>query len=106
MSFPGADAKMGVSRIAQDRPPPPKLAEGITLIELLVVITVIAILMALLFPVFRRVQDQAKSTQAKNDITQIVTGISAFYTEYGRYPCNAQNGDDDSDYFSNPDDGS
>ena len=59
---------------------------GFTLIELLVVITVIAILIGLLFPAFRGVQDQAKRTQAKNDLTQIVTAVNAFYTEYGKYP--------------------
>ncbi len=59
---------------------------GFTLIELLVVITVIAILMALLFPAFKGVQDQAKRTQAKNDVTQIVTAVNAFYTEYGQVP--------------------
>jgi prepilin-type N-terminal cleavage/methylation domain-containing protein len=57
-----------------------------TLIELLVVITVIAILMALLFPAFKGVQDQAKRTQAKNDATQIVTAVNAYYTEYGKMP--------------------
>ncbi len=57
-----------------------------TLIELLVVITIIAILMALLFPAFKGVQDQAKRTQAKNDVTQVVTAVNAFYTEYGQYP--------------------
>ena len=57
-----------------------------TLIELLVVITIIVILMGLLFPAFRGVQDQAKRTQAKNDLTQIVTAVNAFYTEYGKYP--------------------
>ncbi|HEY5036897.1 MAG TPA: hypothetical protein VII74_07180 [Chthoniobacterales bacterium] len=59
------------------------------MIELLVVITIIAILMALLFPAFRSVQDQAKRTQAKNDLTQIVTAVNAFYTEYGKYPTTA-----------------
>ena len=59
---------------------------GFTLVELLVVIAVIAILMALLFPAFRGVQDQAKRTQAKNDVTQIVTAVNAYYTEYGKYP--------------------
>ncbi|HEY1581579.1 MAG TPA: prepilin-type N-terminal cleavage/methylation domain-containing protein [Chthoniobacterales bacterium] len=59
---------------------------GFTLIELLVVITVIAILMALLFPAFRGVQEQAKRTQAKNDLTQIVTAVNAYYAEYGKYP--------------------
>jgi prepilin-type N-terminal cleavage/methylation domain-containing protein len=57
-----------------------------TLIELLVVIVIIAVLMGLAFPVFQGVQNQAKKTQAKNDLTQIVTAVNAFYTEYGRYP--------------------
>ncbi|MEP6699586.1 MAG: type II secretion system protein [Verrucomicrobiota bacterium] len=60
--------------------------EAFTLIELLVVITIIVILMGLLFPAFRGVQDQAKRTQAKNDLAQIVTAVNAFYTEYGKYP--------------------
>ncbi len=64
-------------------------AGAFTLIELLVVITIIVILMGLLFPVFRGVQDQAKKTQAKNDLTQIVTAVNAFYTEYGKYPTTA-----------------
>jgi len=60
--------------------------EAFTLIELLVVIAIIAILIGLLFPAFRAVQDQAKRTQAKNDLTQIVNAVNAYYTEYGRYP--------------------
>ena len=54
--------------------------------ELLVVIAIIAILIGLLFPAFRAVQNQAKQTQAKNDLTQIVNAVNAFYTDYGRYP--------------------
>jgi prepilin-type N-terminal cleavage/methylation domain-containing protein len=57
-----------------------------TLIELLVVIVIIAVLMGVAFPVFSSIQNQAKKTQAKNDVTQIVTAVNAFYTEYGRYP--------------------
>ncbi len=57
-----------------------------TLIELLVVIVIIAILMGLAFPVFQGIQNQAKKVQAKNDLTQIVTAVNAYYTEYGRYP--------------------
>jgi prepilin-type N-terminal cleavage/methylation domain-containing protein len=57
-----------------------------TLIELLVVIAIIAILIGLLFPAFQAVQNQAKRTQAKNDLIQIVTAVNAFYTEYGKYP--------------------
>src|SRR5947208_5622952 len=57
-----------------------------TLIELLVVIAIIAILIGLLFPTFSAVQNQAKKTQAKNDLTQIVNAVNAYYTEYGKYP--------------------
>jgi len=61
-------------------------APAFTLIELLVVIAIIAILIGLLFPAFRAVQDQAKRTQAKNDLTQIVNAVNAYYTDYGKYP--------------------
>jgi prepilin-type N-terminal cleavage/methylation domain-containing protein len=64
----------------------PRLHRAFTLIELLVVMAIIAILIGLLFPAFRAVQDQAKRTQAKNDLTQIVNAVNAFYTDYGKYP--------------------
>jgi type II secretory pathway pseudopilin PulG len=57
-----------------------------TLIELLVVIAVIIILAGLLFAGLRGAQEQARRTQAKNDLTQIVTAVNAYYTEYGKYP--------------------
>jgi prepilin-type N-terminal cleavage/methylation domain-containing protein len=68
---------------------PKEYRNAFTLIELLVVITIIIVLMGLLFPAFRGAQDQAKRAQAKNDLTQIVTAVNAFYTEYGRYPTTA-----------------
>jgi prepilin-type N-terminal cleavage/methylation domain-containing protein len=61
-------------------------SSAFTLIELLVVMAIIAILIGLLFPAFRAVQNQAKQTQAKNDLTQIVNAVNAFYTDYGKYP--------------------
>ena len=64
----------------------PRLHRAFTLIELLVVIAIIAVLIGLLFPAFRAVQDQAKRTQAKNDLTQIVNAVNAYYTDYGKYP--------------------
>jgi len=65
---------------------PTEHKRAFTLIELLVVIAIILILVGLLFPAFKAVQDQAKRTQAKNDLTQIVNAVNAFYTEYGKYP--------------------
>jgi prepilin-type N-terminal cleavage/methylation domain-containing protein len=63
-----------------------KKSFAFTLIELLVVIAIIAILIGLLFPAFKAVQNQARQTQAKNDLTQIVNAVNAFYTDYGKYP--------------------
>jgi prepilin-type N-terminal cleavage/methylation domain-containing protein len=60
--------------------------DAFTLIELLVVIAIIAVLIGLLFPAFRAVQNQARQTQAKNDLTQIVNAVNAYYTDYGKYP--------------------
>src|SRR5207249_1198831 len=77
---------------AQRRTPNAECRDAFTLIELLIVISIIIILMGLLFPAFRGAQDQAKKVQAKNDLTQIVTAVNAFYTEYGRYP-GSQNND-------------
>src|SRR6266550_4943819 len=57
-----------------------------TLIELLVVIAIIIILAGLLFAGLRGAQEQARRTQVKNDLTQIVTAVNAYYTEYGKYP--------------------
>ena len=65
---------------------PSRATRAFTLIELLVVIAIIAILVGLLFPAFKAVQNQARSTQAKNDLTQIVNAVNAFYTDYGKYP--------------------
>ena len=57
-----------------------------TLLELLIVIAIIVVLLGSIFPVFQGVQDRAKKVQAKNDLIQIVNAVTAFYTEYGRYP--------------------
>jgi prepilin-type N-terminal cleavage/methylation domain-containing protein len=66
--------------------PPSRHTRAFTLIELLVVIAIIAILVGLLFPAFKAVQNQARQTQAKNDLTQIVNAVNAYYTDYGKYP--------------------
>src|SRR3954466_3881710 len=69
-----------------------------TLIELLVVISIIIILMALLFPAFKGVQDQAKKTQAKNDMMQIVNAVNAFQTDYGKLPIPNSEADGSANY--------
>src|SRR6266851_8865708 len=70
-----------------------------TVIELLVVILIIGILVGFSFPAFQGVLERAKKVQAKNDLTQIVTAVNAYYTEYGKYPINVASGNTTDAYF-------
>ena len=62
---------------------------GFTLIELLVVISIIAILASLAFTGVKGALLSARKVQAKNDMAQISSAITAYYTEYGKYPVDA-----------------
>src|SRR5947209_7811619 len=57
-----------------------------TLIELTVVILIIATLAALIMTGASSAIDHAKKVQVKNDITQLVNAVNAYYTDYGKYP--------------------
>ncbi len=48
-------------------------ARGFTLIELLVVIAIIAILAAILFPVFARARENARKSNCQSNIKQLAT---------------------------------
>lgn len=56
--------------------------KGFTLIELLVVIAIIAILAAILFPVFARARESARITQGLSNAKQLITGIKMYSTDY------------------------
>ncbi len=55
---------------------------GFTLIELLVVIAIIAILAAILFPVFAQAKEAAKKTQCLSDTKQISVGMLLYNGDY------------------------
>jgi prepilin-type N-terminal cleavage/methylation domain-containing protein/prepilin-type processing-associated H-X9-DG protein len=58
-----------------------------TLIELLVVIAVIALLAAILFPVFQRVREKARQTSCANNMREIATAFTQYREDNdGRYP--------------------
>ncbi|RYG35739.1 prepilin-type N-terminal cleavage/methylation domain-containing protein [bacterium] len=61
--------------------------KAFTLIELLVVIAIIAILAAILFPVFAQAKAAAKKTQALSNVKQTATGTLIYMNDQdGNYP--------------------
>lgn len=58
------------------------LKRAFTLIELLVVIAIIAILAAILFPVFAQAKAAAKKTQSLSNLKQIGTSTAIYSTDY------------------------
>jgi prepilin-type N-terminal cleavage/methylation domain-containing protein/prepilin-type processing-associated H-X9-DG protein len=60
---------------------------GFTLIELLVVIAIIAILAAILFPVFARAREKARQTTCMNNMKQLGLGWTLYAEDWdGTYP--------------------
>ena len=59
---------------------------GFTLIELLVVIAIIAILAAMLFPVFARARESARKIQCLSNVKNIATAVQMYIADYGKFP--------------------
>ena len=58
------------------------MKRGFTLIELLVVIAIIAILAAILFPVFARAREKARQTACLNNVKQMALGFVMYAQDY------------------------
>jgi len=57
------------------------MKKGFTLIELLVVIAIIAILAAILFPVFAQAREKARATQCLSNVKQIGLSLMMYVTD-------------------------
>ncbi len=63
-----------------------RLSQGFTLIELLVVIAIIAILAAIIFPVFATVRENARQSSSISNMRQISTALGQFQLDNHRNP--------------------
>jgi len=69
---------------------------GFTLIELLVVIAIIAVLAAILFPVFAQAREKARQVSCLSNLKQISTALSLYTQDYqGGYPIVRERADSD-----------
>lgn len=65
-------------------------SRGFTLIELLVVIAIIAILAAILFPVFAQAREKARQTTCQSNLNQIGKALMMYQQDYDEKMCAAE----------------
>ena len=61
---------------------PARKKSGFTLIELLVVIAIIAILAAILFPVFARAREAARKSTCQSNLKECAIALQLYYNDY------------------------
>jgi prepilin-type N-terminal cleavage/methylation domain-containing protein/prepilin-type processing-associated H-X9-DG protein len=74
-----------------------RATRGFTLIELLIVIAIIAILAAILFPVFSRARENARRSSCQSNLKQLGLGIMQYTQDYDERMPRSQYLDDGND---------
>jgi len=74
------------------------MRRGFTLIELLVVIAIIAILAAILFPVFARAREKARQTSCLSNVKELMLAVLMYAQDYDETLCIASHWYFDSSY--------
>lgn len=75
-------------------------ARGFTLIELLVVIAIIAILAAMLFPVFARARENARRTSCLSNVRQLGMAFQQYFQDYDeQFPLLGKGGASETSWF-------
>ena len=76
------------------------MKKGFTLIELLVVIAIIAILAAILFPVFAKAREKARQSSCLSNTKQIGLAVMQYAQDYDERLCPTYSGTSLADYMS------